>query len=55
MTYENDNGEQTSIEFSEKLISELESLHNIDGLDEMFEAFKASVKNQIEENEHQAD
>ena len=44
MTYENDNGEQTSVEFSEKLVSELESLHNVDGLDEIAEVFKSLIK-----------
>ena len=55
MTYENDNGEQTSVEFSEKMIAELKSLHNINGLDEMVEAFRTLIKSQTEENEHQAD
>ena len=55
MTYENDNGEQTSVEFSKKLVSELESLHNVDGLDEIVGVFKSLIKSQTEENEHQAD
>lgn len=51
MMYENDNGEQTSVEFSEKLISELESLHNVDGLDEIADVFKTLIQSQAEENE----
>jgi len=48
--YEDDKGQQTEFEFSIELISALESQHNIDGLDEIFNTFKTSVKMQIEKD-----
>jgi len=51
LIYEDDKGRQAEFEFSVELISTLESQHDIDGWDEIFKAFKTSIKTQIEEDD----
>lgn len=49
LIYEDDEGRQTTFEFTVEMAADLESLYGIDAWDEILKSFKTIIKNQTEE------